>query len=110
MTCDEKDAKNDAAAIVEVITAFFEMLAVWLKTIPSLFEYLPYMSKYPYLYLVCPEAAILNLHKSFIPTLELIFGYSPRSEEFLRTSSNILNSASAMPQPKYKRLHLVSQI
>lgn len=84
------------------------MLNEWLKIIPSLVDYYPYLNKYPYLYLVCPEAAILNMAKSFIPTLELIFGYSQRSEEFLRTSSKILSTQTGISQPKNKKVHMVS--
>lgn len=107
LTCDEKEAKNEAANIVEVVTSFFVMVNEWLKIIPTLVDYYPYMNKYPYLYLVCPEVAILNMAKSFVTTLELIFGYSPRSEDFLKTSSRILNTQSLSPDIKSKKVHLV---
>lgn len=108
VTWDEKDARNDASEIVEVITAFFEMLKVWLEIIPTLVDFYPYMKKYSYLYLTCPEAAILNLSKSFETTLNVIFGYSPRSEEFMRTSSNILSNSKVLSKPKTKKIALVS--
>lgn len=108
LTCDEKDAKTEAANIVEFVTAFFDMLSHWFKLLPDLVEYHPYMNKYPYLYLVCPQAAILNLAKSFVTTLELIFGYSPRSDDFMRTSSAILDRSSNLPAPKTKKVYLVS--
>lgn len=108
VTCDEKDARAEASDIVKVITSFFEMINVWLKLIPSLTDYAPLMRKHPYLYLVCPEAAILNLSKSFITSLELIFGTSPRSEEFLRASSSTLGRSSSLATPKYRGVPVVS--
>ena len=108
LTCEEKDAKAEASSIVEFITGFFEMLSKWLKLLPSLMDYCTYMKKYPYLYLVCPEAAILNLHKSFITSLELIFGYSPRSEDFMRVSSLMLEKSNSLPATKTRKTHSVS--
>jgi hypothetical protein len=108
VTGDEKDAKVDAASIVEFITAFFDMLTQWMKLVPVYSEYFEYMLKYEYLYMVCPEAAVLNLAKSFIPSLELIFGLSPRSNDFLRTASNVLGSNPQLPDSKFKKLSMVS--
>ena len=102
ITCDEKDAKLEAASIVEFISAFFEMLSQWLKIVPFYTEYYELMKKYPYLYLTCPEAAILNLSKSFITSLELIFGMSPRSEEFMKTSSYKLGVPKDAPITRSK--------
>jgi hypothetical protein len=110
MTCDEKEAKVCSQQILKFVEAFFEMLSQWLKQVPTLLEYYPYMKKYPYLYLVWPEAAILNLHKSFITSLDLIFGASPRSEEFFKTSSSTLTRSSSLAQPKTKRFNLVSSV
>jgi len=109
LTCDEKDAKKDAASIVEVITGFFEMLSEWLKIVPVLTDYLPYMKKYSYLYLVCPDAAIVNLYKSFIPTVDLIFGLTARSSDFMSTSSAILMASNTLPLPKMKKFYQVSE-
>lgn len=108
ITSDEKEAKVWSEQIFSFVEVFFEMLSQWLKQVPTLLEYYPYMKKYPYLYLVWPEAAILNLHKSFITSLELIFGASPRSDDFMKTSSNILKRSSSFSQPKSKKFHLVS--
>ena len=107
VTADEKDAKNDAAGIVEVITAFFDMVSSWLEVVPDLVGYFPYLKKYPYLYLVCPEAAILNLWKSFVTSIQMIFDYSPRSEDFMRVSSSILAKGISVAKPKSKRVALV---
>jgi len=92
------------------MTGFFEMISQWFKLIPLYSEYYSYMQKYPYLYMVCPEAAVLNLAKSFITSLELIFGTSPRSEDFLRTSSLVLGASSQLPQTKSKKLPTVSRV
>jgi hypothetical protein len=108
MTCDEKDARINAPMIVEFMTSFFEMISVWLNLLPEYCQYYQYMQKNPYLYMVCPEAAILNLAKSFITSLEIIFGSSPRSEEFFRTSSAVLAKSANLPQPKSKKLPIVS--
>ena len=108
MTCDEKDARSDSESIVEFMTAFFEMLSVWIQQIPEHSGYYQYMQKYPYLYMVCPQAAILNLSKSFITSLELIFGQSLRSEDFLRISSVTLGANNQLSQAKYKKLSNVS--
>lgn len=108
MTCDEKDARSDSESIVEFMTAFFEMLSVWIQQIPEHSGYYQYMQKYPYLYMVCPQAAILNLSKSFTTSLELIFGQSLRSEDFLRISSVTLGANNQLSQAKYKKLSNVS--
>lgn len=91
LTCDEKDAKPCAIEIVELINGFFEMLSVWISEMPKYAAYYSEMRKFPYLYLVCPEAAILNLSKSFMTTLELIFNKSPRSIDFFKFSSTMLS-------------------
>ena len=109
ITCEEEKARVDAESTVEFMTTFFEMLSVWMLQIPEHSGYYQYMQKYPYLYLVCPQAAVLNLSKSFITSLELIFGISLRSEEFLETSSIILGSNSQLPQAKYGNLSNVSK-
>jgi hypothetical protein len=83
------------------------MLSSWLEVIPNLVEYFPYMKKYPYLYLVCPEAAILNLWKSFGTSLQMIFDSSPRSEDFMRSSSSILAKGISVAKPKSKKVALV---
>ena len=108
MTCDEKDARLNVESIVEIITVFFEMVSVWMQQISEHAGYYQYMQKYPYLYMVCPQAAVLNLSKSFITSLELIFGTSLRSEEFFRTSSHILGGNSKLPQSKIRKLYTVS--
>lgn len=108
VTWDEKDAKLDSERILEFMTGFFEMLAAWLKLIPKYSKYYAYMEKYPYLYMVWNEAAILNLSKSFITSLEMIFGVSPRGEEFRRTASYILPKTAQVPSIKNKKLHAVS--
>lgn len=84
------------------------MISQWLKLIPLYSEYYQYMQKYPYLYMVCPEAAILNLSKSFFTSLEIIFGLSPRSDEFLRVSSLVLSRSAEQTQSKSRKLSLVS--
>ena len=95
--------------MVEVVTRFFEMLSEWLKIVPELVDYIPYMKKHPNLYLVCPEAAIVNLYKSFITTMEMIFGLSPRSSDFMSTSSMILNKTVTNAVLKSKKVYMVSQ-
>jgi hypothetical protein len=94
--------------MVEVVTKFLEMLSEWLKIVPDLVDYIPHMKKHPNLYLVCPEAAIVNLYKSFITTIEMIFGSSPRSNDFMSTISIILNKKMTSAVMKSKKIHLVS--
>ena len=108
MTCKGENARLHAESTVEFITAFFEMLSVWMQQIPEHAHYYRYMQKYPYLYLVCPQAAVLNLSKSFITSLELIFGISLRSEEFFETSSIVLRPNSQLSQVKNEELSNVS--
>ena len=110
LTCDEKEVKKDAAQIAEVIESFFEMLQVWFTVVPSIVEYVPYMQKHPKLYLVCPEAAILNLYKSFEATLSLIFGFTPRSDDFMKMSSHTLQLNEIRCEPKVKKITLVRLI
>lgn len=93
--------------MVEVITRFFEMLAEWLRIVPELTDYIPHMKKHPNLYLVCPEAAIVNLYKSFITTIEMIFGLSPRSSDFMGTCSLILNKSMTSVTVKSKKMFSV---
>lgn len=107
LTCDEKEAKKDVEGIIELINGFVEMLQVWLSVAPDYIEYYPMMQKYPKLYLVCPQAAILNLYKSFQTSLELMFHDSPRSVEFMKTASYKLEIDSAICKPLTKNIHSV---
>lgn len=107
LTWDEKEVRKDASSIISIINCFFKMLEVWFSVIPSKGDYAPFMKKYPNLYLVCPDAAILNLYKSFETTLSLIFSYSPRSEDFMKVSSYNLDLGNIKCESKVKRMHQV---
>lgn len=107
LTCEEKDAKKDIEGIVEVIKSFLEMIQVWLSVVPEHISYYPLIQKYPYLYLVCPEAAVLNLYKSFQTSLELMFSDSQRSHDFMKIASYSLETDSLIWKPATKNIYLV---
>jgi hypothetical protein len=106
LTLDRSMEKDELLGIIEFITAFFEMFRKWLYLVPRYADFYPKMKANPYLYLVCPEAAILNLSKSFISSLELIFGQSPRSERFFSECSSTLSRLKSFPRIKNRRLNI----
>lgn len=107
LTCEEKDAKKDVEGIVELIKSFLEMIQVWLSVVPEYISYYPLLQKYPKLYLVCPEAAILNLYKSFQTSLEMMFTDSQRSLDFMRVASRSLETDIMICKPNIKNISLV---
>ena len=84
------------------------MLQVWLSVAPEYIEYYPMIQKYPKLYLVCPQAAILNLYKSFQTTLELMFHDSPRSIEFMKSASSRLDFEGEICKPVSRNIQTVN--
>ena len=102
LTCEEKEAKKDIEGIIDIINNFLEMLQVWISVVPEYIEFFPLMQKHPKLYLVCPQAAILNLYKSFQTSLEWMFSDGPRSLEFMKVASHRLETDNMICKPNTK--------